>query len=435
MNSILIAVLISLILINQIKCDNINSTKISVKLLHLVQDNPDNAYQLNTRSTFTNKLLKSWMYEAEKELNLLFHILISNVSSINTNLKSSIFFTTHQSECMHTSVNKSSIKATTTDIYAIKFQNIDNTLSISNINTYNNRLKNESSLMSFMLIGEVKGIKFEHSSDTYYPCLQFNMQNESVEAEKWYNHQGITNHYLSIMTTKELLPLYAVIVFYLVLLSLSAMFSGLNLGLMSLDLSELKLLIKSGTKKEKYYAKKIYPLRKRGNFLLCTILLGNVLVNSTSTLILGSYLDGIFAAMGSTMFIVIFGEIIPQAVCSRYGLAVGTYTRYVTYFFMLLTSPMSFTLGLILDRVLGKEIASTYSRDKVREMMKEANLGDKEKKFISGALDFKNKRAGDAMMHIKDVFKLDINTLLDFETFRIIADHGYSRIPIYEHTR
>ena len=63
---------------------------------------------------------------------------------------------------------------------------------------------------------------------------------------------------------------------------------------MSLDLAELELLKKIGSKKEQIYANNIYPLRTRGNYLLCTILLGNVLVNSTSTLILGNYLEGKF---------------------------------------------------------------------------------------------------------------------------------------------
>lgn len=161
---------------------------------------------------------------------------------------------------------------------------------------------------------------------------------------------------------------------------------------MSLDVNELETLKRIGTPNEQSYADKIYPLRKRGNFLLCTILLGNVLVNSVSTLLLGDMLSGVYAALGSTILIVIFGEIIPQAACSKHGLAVGAYTRYVMYVFMVLTSPLSFPLSIILDKVLGQEIVATYNREKLRELMLNVeDLDDKEKKIITGALDF-NKR-------------------------------------------
>lgn len=214
---------------------------------------------------------------------------------------------------------------------------------------------------------------------------------------------------------------------------------------MSLDLTELNLLKRVGTKKEKRYAEKIYPLREKGNRLLCTILLGNVLVNSTSTLILGSYLEGIFAAIGSTMLIVIFGEIIPQAVCSRHGLAIGAYTRHITQTMMILMFPISYPLGKMLDFFLGKEIAVFYSRDKVRELMLQAmtnqvvgtggeGIKDQQFKLIEGALEFKSKTVKDIMVPIRDVFSLDINSVLDFDTFKTILYHGYSRIPVYEQT-
>jgi metal transporter CNNM len=372
---------------------------------------------INERSTFTYELNKGLIVDVEKEAHILLYLLVNKTNLIlnKTILNQTYaFFTTHPTDC-----DSSLLKQN--EIFKVKFSDYYNRLNRINSNTFDNNQTNEA----FLLIGDIN-VKLEHSKTNYYACL--NLGNSS------FIHQGTDNLLKSIITTKNALPFYAVCVFYLFLLTLSALFSGLNLGLMSLDLTELTILKKCGTKTEKYYAKKIYPLRKKGNFLLCTILLGNVLVNSTSTLILGSYLEGLFAVAGSTILIVIFGEIIPQAACSRYGLAVGTYTRFITYFFMLITSPLSFPLGLILNKVLGKEIASGYSRDKVREMTKKAELADNQKKFISGALDLKNKCVINVMVPINNVFKLDINSCLDFETFRDIGDHGYSRIPLYEHT-
>ena len=109
------------------------------------------------------------------------------------------------------------------------------------------------------------------------------------------------------------------IIVVVILLIFSGLFSGLNLGLMSLDQTELNIMIASGTAREKQYAKTIMPLRKRGNFLLCTILLGNVLVNNCLTILLDDLTgSGWMAIVGATLAIVIFGEILPQAICSRF---------------------------------------------------------------------------------------------------------------------
>lgn len=68
----------------------------------------------------------------------------------------------------------------------------------------------------------------------------------------------------------------------------------------------------TGTGKERRYAAKIQPVRDHGNFLLCSILLGNVLVNSTFTILLDSLSSGLIAVVSSTILIVLFGEITPQ---------------------------------------------------------------------------------------------------------------------------
>jgi metal transporter CNNM len=106
------------------------------------------------------------------------------------------------------------------------------------------------------------------------------------------------------------------LVYIVILASMSASFSGLNLGLMGLDVKNLELLTKGPFNNEEEardarYAEKILPLRKRGNLLLCTILIGNVIVNSSLAIFMGELTSGIFGLLLSTGVITIFGEIVP----------------------------------------------------------------------------------------------------------------------------
>ena len=139
---------------------------------------------------------------------------------------------------------------------------------------------------------------------------------------------------------------------------------------MSLDPTELNIVLNSGTDTEKRYAKKIQPLRNHGNYLLCSLLLGNVLVNVVLTILMDDLSTGVIAVVSSTLGIVIFGEIVPQAICSRHGLAVGAKTVILTKFFMLLTFPLSFPISIILDKVLGEEIGNVYNRERLQQLIK-----------------------------------------------------------------
>ena len=134
-----------------------------------------------------------------------------------------------------------------------------------------------------------------------------------------------------------------------ILLCFSGLFSGLNLGLMALEPTELQAAMNVEETRED--ASVVYPVRKTGNFLLCVLLLGNTLVNTTLSVLTGDLFTGLVAVIGSTFGIVIFGEIIPQSLCSRHGLKIGAKTIWITKLFMVITAPIAWPIAKILDFV------------------------------------------------------------------------------------
>uniref|UniRef100_A0A8C3IHZ3 Metal transporter n=1 Tax=Chrysemys picta bellii TaxID=8478 RepID=A0A8C3IHZ3_CHRPI len=255
--------------------------------------------------------------------------------------------------------------------------------------------------------------------------------------QPWVRHEGRDGRLMVVEEKKSLLPLWFQVILILCLLVLSGMFSGLNLGLMALDPMELRIVQNCGTDKEKRYARKIEPIRRKGNYLLCSLLLGNVLVNTTLTILLDDLIgSGFGAVIASTIGIVIFGEIVPQALCSRHGLAVGANTIGITKFFMLVTFPLSFPISKLLDCILGQEIGTVYNREKLVEMLKVTepynDLVKEELNMIQGALELRTKTVEDVMTPLHDCFMIDSDAILDFNTMSEIMESGYTRIPVYE---
>uniref|UniRef100_A0A3Q2FHE1 Metal transporter n=1 Tax=Cyprinodon variegatus TaxID=28743 RepID=A0A3Q2FHE1_CYPVA len=272
------------------------------------------------------------------------------------------------------------------------------------------------------------------------PQKEYALCTLSQDGSRWLMLGENDGRVLVVEEKKSLLPMWLQVILISCLLVLSGMFSGLNLGLMALDPMELRIVQSCGTDKEKKYARKIEPIRSKGNYLLCSLLLGNVLVNTTLTILLDDLIgSGLGAVVASTIGIVIFGEIVPQALCSRHGLAVGANTIMVTKLFMLLTFPLSFPVSKLLDVLLGQEIGTVYNREKLVGMLRVTepynDLDKEELNMIQGALELRNKTVEDVMTPLANCFMIQADAVLDFNTMSEIMESGYTRIPVFDEER
>ncbi|ORX67323.1 DUF21-domain-containing protein, partial [Linderina pennispora] len=217
---------------------------------------------------------------------------------------------------------------------------------------------------------------------------------------------------------------------------------GLTLGLMSLDETNLHILATSGTETQKKYAKRIQPIRKNGHWLLVTLLLGNTVINETLPIVMDSIFGGgVTAVLVSTASIFVFGEIIPQSLCARYGLVVGAFFAYPVRFLQYVLSPVGYPIAMLLDYVLGADHGITYKKAELKELVSLSdtahggNLSADEVTIIRGALELSERLVVDVMTELKNVYMVDINAQLDRKLLTEMLRHGHSRVPVYDGNR
>ncbi|KAI0230318.1 hypothetical protein L0F63_001313 [Massospora cicadina] len=157
---------------------------------------------------------------------------------------------------------------------------------------------------------------------------------------------------------------------------------GLLAGLMSLDETNLEILIKSGTPQQRVWALRILPIRKNGHLLLVTMMLANTLTNMALPILI----DGIFG-------------------------------------------------GGIYAKSFRKPSARGMDSELVRSLHGQCDLSYDEVTIIRGALDLGEKTARQVMTTWSFVFMLDISANLDWVTMRDIQRAGHSRIPVFQGTR
>jgi len=226
-----------------------------------------------------------------------------------------------------------------------------------------------------------------------------------------------------------------------VLVLFSAVCSGLNIALMSLDLPDLRRKAKLGNRQ----AARVLPLRRNSHLSLAAILLTNVAAVSATSLVLdhalgerNHALNGLFAGIISTLLIVIFGEILPQAIFSRNALAWTARFAGLLRLMMLFTYIIAKPLQLLLDRLFPRARAKLQTRNELGLMISEhladdaSELDDDEIAIMTGALRLSEKRVRDIMTDIRHVYWLTPGTLLDQARMDEIKSKAFSRVPVFD---
>ncbi|KAG2448867.1 hypothetical protein HYH02_006217 [Chlamydomonas schloesseri] len=253
------------------------------------------------------------------------------------------------------------------------------------------------------------------------------------------------------------------------LILLSGLVSGLTLGLLSLDKLDLEVVKRSGSSAHRRWAARVVPLVANPHMLLVSLVLVNAACNTSLPIFLDNLVTPAVAIVLSTTAVLIFGEIVPQAVCARHGIVIGGALSWVVRFIVLVTSPISWPIGKLLDWVLGPHDPGLHGRRQLKALVslhgKHEGLGgrlsqDETKArnapppgpgsesrcchhatcrsllpacslIILGVLDLHGKDAAAAMTPLDRVFALEADAVLDRRTLAAVLRTGRSRVPVW----
>ncbi|OTB02185.1 hypothetical protein M426DRAFT_322894 [Hypoxylon sp. CI-4A] len=236
--------------------------------------------------------------------------------------------------------------------------------------------------------------------------------------------------------------LWVLYVVSMVLVLLGGAFAGLTIALMGQDEIYLQVISLDLEEPQRKNAKRVHDLLNKGkHWVLVTLLLSNVIVNETLPVVLDRcFGGGVAAVVGSTVLIVIFGEILPQSVCVRYGLQIGGYMSKPVLLMMYFLAPVAWPTAKLLDWLLGEDHGTVYKKSGLKTLVTlhkslgeiDERLNQDEVTIISAVLDLKRKAVEAVMTPMEDVFVMSEDTVLDEKTIDRILDAGYSRIPIHQ---
>lgn len=232
---------------------------------------------------------------------------------------------------------------------------------------------------------------------------------------------------------KTLIILLAV----LALVLFSAICSGLNVGIVSLDEGDLRRKAKLNNET----AKRILPFRKNLHLSLAAILLSNVATISGTSLLLDNRFNGFIAEIASTLLIVVLGEVLPQAFFARNALKFCAELTPLLRTMIVVTYPIAKPLQLLLDNLFGHQGPHLQSRRELglliaeHAMAAESELDNDEVEIMRGALQLSEKRVRDIMTDLRKVYWLAPGTHLTASKIDEIKERGWSRIPVLSKQR
>ena len=242
----------------------------------------------------------------------------------------------------------------------------------------------------------------------------------------------------------------------IILIMLSALFSGSETAYTSIDDVSLMRLVREKKIKEedkKYWGK--------SSSMIPTMLVGNNIVNITASSITTVFAIRLAEALPNisanlmvtistatiTVFIIVFGEILPKVLMRVNAEKTMPYLLYFMKFCHFIFKPITFLMDkittFIMNYFVPKKLRNTEKRSALSSMddittiihlgHKEGIIKEYTHELLTGVIDFRNKTVEEIMTPRVDMVCIEAETDVD-EIIRLTVETGLSRFPVYEET-
>ena len=227
----------------------------------------------------------------------------------------------------------------------------------------------------------------------------------------------------------------------IVLLVLSGLFSGSETALVALSRARAEGLVKEGRRG----AAALHELKRDPSRMLITILIGNNVVNIAASAIatviaterLGHIGPGIAVGV-LTILILVFGEITPKSVATRYSERISLFIAPLMLGFMRLIYPLVWLFGHLttwISETLGSKTDPTVTESELISLVahgeKEGTIESGERQLIERIFNFTDLKVEDVMTPRRNVLALDGRRSIQ-EILPEVIGQSASRIPLFD---
>jgi putative hemolysin len=227
----------------------------------------------------------------------------------------------------------------------------------------------------------------------------------------------------------------------LILLVFSGLFSGSETALVALSKGRVEALLKEG----RGGAQSLFQLKHDPSKMLITILIGNNLVNIAASSIATVIATEWFGRFGPsiavavlTVVILIFGEITPKSLATRYAERISLAIAPFMFGFMRLITPLVWVFGEFttwVHHITGVKGDPTVTESELVRLAwhgeEEGIIDHNEREIIERVFEFNDLEVRDVMTPRNQVFALEGNQTVA-EVLPQLKGVNFSRIPIFD---